>query len=75
MIFWAGAYRDALPLMERRADAALERGELARAAMDVAVCSRLRAALGDLALAERDLVRRRRAGETRGQPSDGCRLA
>src|SRR5262245_35675326 len=56
-IYWAGAYRDALPLMERRADAAVERGEVGRAALYVSGCSRLRTALGDLALAERDIVR------------------
>src|SRR5262249_3480883 len=56
-IFWAGAYRDALPLMERRADAVLERGELHLAAALVAYCAGLRAAIGDLASAERDLMR------------------
>src|SRR5262245_39366949 len=64
--FWAGAYRDALPLMERYADAALERGELANAAAQVAWCSRLRTALGDLALAERDLVRLTELAERAG---------
>ena len=56
-IYWAGAYRDALRLVERVADSCLERGELARAALHVGTCSRLRAALGDLAWAEQDLVR------------------
>src|SRR5262249_6961087 len=68
--FWAGAYRDALPLWERGADAALGRGELAAGAGVLGVCSRLRAALGDLASAERDLMRlaelAKRAGSPRG---------
>jgi class 3 adenylate cyclase len=67
-IFWAGAYRDALPLLERFADAALERGELAQAALSVAWCSRLRAALGDLASAERDLVRLTELAKRAGNP-------
>ena len=53
----AGAYRDALPLMERHVDAAIERDDLAHAALWVGWCSRLRTGLRDLALAERDLVR------------------
>src|SRR5262249_24579644 len=52
-----GAYRDALPLMERGTDAALELGELGLAAVCIASCSGMRTALGELALAERDLVR------------------
>ena len=32
LIYWAGAYRDALPLVARGADTALARGELASAA-------------------------------------------
>src|SRR5262249_39186789 len=67
-IFWAGAYRDALPLVERLADAALEQGELARAAGDVATCSRLRAGLGDLAAAERDVMRAAELGNRAGNP-------
>src|SRR5262249_31984402 len=47
-------------------DAALERGELATAALYVAWCSRLRAALGDLAWAERDLVRLTELAERAG---------
>ncbi len=67
-ISWAGAYRDALPLAERLAHAALEQGELARAAQDVAVCSRLHAALGDLASAERDLMRVATLAKRAGNP-------
>src|SRR5262249_24991206 len=67
-IFWAGAYRDALPLMERSADAALESGELALAPGFVALCARVRMALGDLALAERDLVRLTELLERAGNP-------
>jgi hypothetical protein len=65
-IFLAGAFRDSLPLVEPLVDAFLERGELATA-VNVA-CAPLRAALGDLASAERSRASRR-AGETRGQPS------
>src|SRR5262249_21669835 len=65
-IYWAGAHRDALPLAERNADAYLERGELAPGAMEVALCSLLRTALGDLALAERDLVRLTELAERAG---------
>ena len=67
-IAWAGAYGDALPLVQRRADAALERGELAAAAADVSVCSRLRAALGELAAAERDLARFGELAKRTGNP-------
>src|SRR5262249_46056611 len=67
-MFWAGAYRDALPLTERLAEEALERGELALAAMEVGVCSGLRAALGDLAAAERDLVRAANLAKRAGNP-------
>src|SRR5262249_26122521 len=67
-MYWAGAYRDALPPAERFADALLERGELAAAAILVALCSVLRAALGDLALAERDLVRLTELAERAGNP-------
>src|SRR5262249_51959141 len=56
-MFWAGTYRDALPIAETLADAALERGELTLAAVLLSYGSRLRTALGDLAVAERDLVR------------------
>src|SRR5262249_27485813 len=38
-INWAGAYRDALPFMERLANATLERGELILAAVQLAWCS------------------------------------
>src|SRR5262249_49507356 len=65
-IYWAGAYRDALPLAERNADAALKRGELATAATCVALCSFLRTALGDLTLAELDLVRLTELAERAG---------
>jgi class 3 adenylate cyclase len=65
-IFWAGAYRDVLPLVERDADACFEGGQLSRAAWGVALGSFLRASLGDLAAAEQELLRldelERRAG-------------
>src|SRR5262249_45492005 len=68
LIYWAGAYRDALPLVEGLADGAIERGEFALGAVIVSLCCFLRTALGDLALAERDLVRltelAKRAGNT-----------
>src|SRR5262249_12287414 len=67
-IFWAGAYREALPLMERGAATALEWGELALAPALVVWCSRVRTALGDLALAERDLVRLTELVERAGNP-------
>src|SRR4029453_8332153 len=67
-ILWAGTYRDALPLEERFADAAVEQGKLANAAVAVAVCSRLHAALGDLASAERDLVRFAELAKRAGNP-------
>jgi hypothetical protein len=50
------------------ADTALEWGELALAAMYVAWCCGLRAALGDLALAEGDLVRLTELAERAGNP-------
>jgi len=52
-IFWAVAYREVLPYVERLVDADLERGELGRAVLDVALSSMLHAELGDLAAAER----------------------
>jgi hypothetical protein len=67
-IFWAGAYREALPLVERFADACLERGGLAPAAGAVASCSRLRVALGDLASAEGNLVRVAELARRAGNP-------
>jgi hypothetical protein len=67
-INWAGAYRDALPLMERLANASLERGELALAAVQLGWCSCVRTALGDLASAERDIVRFTEVAERAGKP-------
>jgi hypothetical protein len=68
LVNWAGAYRDALPLVARQADTALARGELASAAQGLATCSRLHAVLGDLAAAERDLVRVAELADRSGNP-------
>jgi class 3 adenylate cyclase len=68
-IFQAGVYSDALPHVQRFTDTTLERGELDRAAQGMSTCSRLHSALGDLAAAERDLLRftelAKRAGNSR----------
>src|SRR5262249_38337516 len=65
---WAGAYRKALPLRGRLANVALERGQLPLAAVQLAWCSGVRTALGDMASAERDLVRLAELAERAGNP-------
>jgi class 3 adenylate cyclase/tetratricopeptide (TPR) repeat protein len=49
LLFWAGEYRKALPLLEQATATALQRGQIALAAFHLTLTARAHATLGDLA--------------------------
>ena len=55
LLFWAGEYRKALPLLEQATATALQRGQIALAAFHLTLTARAHATLGDLSLVHVEL--------------------